>query len=50
MRPTRSSLRHVAAVAMAGTLVTSALMGAPAQAAPASPLARRRRQPRRPPR
>ncbi|MEV0724591.1 S1 family peptidase [Micromonospora purpureochromogenes] len=37
MRPTRSSLRHVAAVAMAGTLVTGALLGAPAQAAPASP-------------
>ncbi|WFE66693.1 S1 family peptidase [Micromonospora sp. WMMD714] len=37
MRPTRSSLRHAAAVAMAGTLVTGALMGAPAQAAPASP-------------
>ncbi|MFF5172958.1 S1 family peptidase [Micromonospora sp. NPDC000089] len=37
MRPTRSSLRRVAAVAMAGTLVTGALLGAPAQAAPASP-------------
>ncbi|WP_431919764.1 S1 family peptidase [Micromonospora wenchangensis] len=37
MRPTRSSLRRAAAVAMAGTLVTGALMGAPAQAAPASP-------------
>ncbi|MEU1602804.1 S1 family peptidase [Micromonospora matsumotoense] len=37
MRPTRSSLRRVAAVAMAGTLVTSVLLGAPAQAAPASP-------------
>ncbi|MEV0809997.1 S1 family peptidase [Micromonospora sp. NPDC050200] len=37
MRPTRSSLRRVAAVAMAGTLATSALLGAPAQAAPASP-------------
>ncbi|MEV4489308.1 S1 family peptidase [Micromonospora coxensis] len=37
MRPTRSSLRHAAAVAMAGTLVAGALLGAPAQAAPASP-------------
>ncbi|MEH0828200.1 MULTISPECIES: S1 family peptidase [unclassified Micromonospora] len=37
MRPTRSSLCRVAAVAMAGTLVTGALLGAPAQAAPASP-------------
>ncbi|MGK5445322.1 S1 family peptidase [Micromonospora sp. URMC 105] len=37
MRPTRSSLHRVAAVAMAGTLVTGALLGAPAQAAPASP-------------
>ncbi|SCG64555.1 S1 family peptidase [Micromonospora halophytica] len=35
MRPTRSSLRRAAAVAMAGTLVTGALLGAPAQAAPA---------------
>ncbi|MEH0845574.1 S1 family peptidase [Micromonospora sp. CPCC 205711] len=37
MRPTRSSLRRAAAVALAGTLVTGALLGAPAQAAPASP-------------
>ncbi|WP_446213868.1 S1 family peptidase [Micromonospora sp. IBSANI012] len=37
MRPTRSSLRRIAAVAMAGTLATGALLGAPAQAAPASP-------------
>ncbi len=37
MRPTRSSLRRAAAIAMAGTLVTGSLLGAPAQAAPASP-------------
>ncbi|MEV0004896.1 S1 family peptidase [Micromonospora sp. NPDC050980] len=37
MRPTRSTLRRAAAVAVAGTLVTGSLLGAPAQAAPASP-------------
>ncbi|MEU9828690.1 S1 family peptidase [Micromonospora chersina] len=37
MRPTRSMLRRAAVVAMAGTLVTGSLLGAPAQAAPASP-------------
>ncbi|SBT38268.1 S1 family peptidase [Micromonospora auratinigra] len=37
MRPTRSSLRRAAAIAVAGTLVTGSLLGAPAQAAPASP-------------
>ncbi|MGC5019517.1 S1 family peptidase [Micromonospora sp. DT47] len=37
MRPTRSSLRRAAAVALTGTLVTGALLGTPAQAAPASP-------------
>ncbi|GAA3785927.1 S1 family peptidase [Micromonospora maritima] len=37
MRPTRSTLRRAAAVAVAGTLVTGSLLGAPAQAAP-SPL------------
>ncbi|MFI7429066.1 S1 family peptidase [Micromonospora sp. NPDC049836] len=37
MRPTRSSLRRAAALALTGTLVTGALLGAPAQAAPASP-------------
>lgn len=37
MRPTRSSLRRAAAIALAGTLVTGSLFGAPAQAAPASP-------------
>ncbi|MGR6318604.1 S1 family peptidase [Micromonospora soli] len=36
MRPTRSSLRRAAAIAVAGTLVTGSLLGAPAQAAPAS--------------
>ncbi len=36
MRPTRSMLRRVATVAVAGTLVAGALAGAPAQAAPAS--------------
>ncbi|MFI7210273.1 S1 family peptidase [Micromonospora maritima] len=35
MRPTRSTLRRAAAVAVAGTLVTGSLLGAPAQAAPA---------------
>ncbi|TDC72854.1 trypsin-like serine protease [Micromonospora sp. KC606] len=35
MRPTRSSLRRAVAVALAGTMVTGALLGAPAQAAPA---------------
>ena len=34
MRPTRSTLRRAAAVAVAGTLVTGSLLGAPAQAAP----------------
>ncbi|MEW2589563.1 S1 family peptidase [Micromonospora aurantiaca] len=34
MRPTRSTLRRAAAVAIAGTLVTGSLLGAPAQAAP----------------
>ncbi|SBT67425.1 streptogrisin D [Micromonospora sediminicola] len=37
MRPTRSTLRRAAAVALAGTLATGSLLGAPAQAAP-SPL------------
>ncbi|MEU1840669.1 S1 family peptidase [Micromonospora chersina] len=37
MRPTRSMLRRAAVVAMAGTLATGSLLGAPAQAAPASP-------------
>ncbi|MFI5836536.1 S1 family peptidase [Micromonospora sp. NPDC051300] len=37
MRPTRSTLRRAAAIAVAGTLVTGSLLGAPAQAAPASP-------------
>ncbi|MCW3845143.1 S1 family peptidase [Micromonospora yasonensis] len=37
MRPTRSSLRRAAVIAVAGTLVTGSLLGAPAQAAPASP-------------
>ncbi|MFI9640717.1 S1 family peptidase [Micromonospora sp. NPDC051925] len=37
MRPTRSLLRRTAAVAMASTLVTGALLGVPAQAAPTSP-------------
>ncbi|MFJ8580770.1 S1 family peptidase [Micromonospora sp. NPDC093277] len=37
MRPTRSSLRRAAAIAVAGALVTGSLLGAPAQAAPASP-------------
>ncbi|WP_089155757.1 S1 family peptidase [Micromonospora sp. NBS 11-29] len=37
MRPTRSTLRRAAAVAVAGTLVTGSLLGAPAQAAPATP-------------
>ncbi|WP_262283836.1 S1 family peptidase [Micromonospora sp. MA102] len=37
MRPTRSTLRRAVAVAVAGTLVTGSLLGAPAQAAPASP-------------
>ncbi|MEU8262784.1 S1 family peptidase [Micromonospora sp. NPDC048999] len=36
MRPTRSSLRRAAAIAVAGTLVTGSLLGAPAQAAPAT--------------
>ncbi|MEW2539995.1 S1 family peptidase [Micromonospora chalcea] len=36
MRPTRSTLRRAAAVAVAGTLVTGSLLGAPAQAAPAA--------------
>ena len=53
MRPTRSSLRRAAAIAVAGTLVTGSLLGAPAQAAPASPAspdaaASPRRQARRP--
>jgi streptogrisin D len=37
MRPTRSSLRRAATVAVAGTLVAGSLLGAPAQAAPSSP-------------
>ncbi|MEU1688058.1 S1 family peptidase [Micromonospora sp. NPDC005707] len=37
MRPTRSTLRRAMVVAVAGTLVTGSLLGAPAQAAPASP-------------
>ncbi|MFE9957881.1 S1 family peptidase [Micromonospora sp. NPDC005299] len=37
MRPTRSTLRRAVVVAVAGTLVTGSLLGAPAQAAPASP-------------
>ncbi|MFU8854377.1 S1 family peptidase [Micromonospora sp. SL1-18] len=37
MRPTRSSLRRAATIALAGALVTGSLLGAPAQAAPASP-------------
>ncbi|MFD2768366.1 S1 family peptidase [Micromonospora eburnea] len=37
MRPTRSSLRRAVAIAVAGTLVTGSLLGAPAMAAPASP-------------
>ncbi|MGC5385348.1 S1 family peptidase [Micromonospora sp. CMU55-4] len=36
MRPTRSTLRRAAAVAVAGTLVTGSLLSAPAQAAPAA--------------
>ncbi|MEU8094454.1 S1 family peptidase [Micromonospora chalcea] len=36
MRPTRSTLRRSAAVAVAGTLVTGSLLSAPAQAAPAA--------------
>lgn len=36
MRPTRSTLRRAAALALTGTLVTGSLLGAPAQAAPAS--------------
>ncbi|WP_431875089.1 S1 family peptidase [Micromonospora marina] len=36
MRPTRSTLRRAAAVALAGTLATGSLLGAPAQAAPAA--------------
>ncbi|PPA57349.1 S1 family peptidase [Micromonospora chalcea] len=36
MRPTRSTLRRAAAVAVAGTLVTASLLSAPAQAAPAA--------------
>ncbi|RZU74766.1 streptogrisin D [Micromonospora kangleipakensis] len=38
MRPTRSSLRRAVTVAVAGTLVAGSLLGAPAQAAPSSPL------------
>ncbi|MDG4801583.1 S1 family peptidase [Micromonospora sp. WMMD980] len=34
MRPTRSTLRRAAAIAVAGTLVSGSLLGAPAQAAP----------------
>ncbi|GGM03429.1 MULTISPECIES: S1 family peptidase [Micromonospora] len=37
MRPTRSTLRHAATIAVAGSLVVGSLIGAPAQAAPASP-------------
>ncbi|MET8837208.1 S1 family peptidase [Micromonospora sp. NPDC004540] len=37
MRPTRSTLRRAVVVAVAGTLVTGSLLGAPAHAAPASP-------------
>ncbi|MFI7521578.1 S1 family peptidase [Micromonospora globbae] len=36
MRPTRSSLRRAATVAVAGTLIAGSLIGAPAQAAPAA--------------
>ncbi|QLQ35221.1 S1 family peptidase [Micromonospora robiginosa] len=36
MRPTRSTLRRAAAIAVAGTLVTGSLLGAPAQAAPSA--------------
>ncbi|TYB98223.1 S1 family peptidase [Micromonospora sp. WP24] len=36
MRPTRSTLRHAATIAVAGTLVVGSLIGAPAQAAPAA--------------
>ncbi|MFE0592601.1 S1 family peptidase [Micromonospora echinospora] len=37
MRPTRSTLRRAATVAVAGTMVAGSLLGAPAQAAPVSP-------------
>ncbi|MEU4568833.1 S1 family peptidase [Micromonospora sp. NPDC023956] len=36
MRPTKSTLRRAATVAVAGTMVAGSLLGAPAQAAPAS--------------
>ncbi|MEV4812475.1 S1 family peptidase [Micromonospora avicenniae] len=36
MRPTRSTLRRAATLAVAGTLVVGSLIGAPAQAAPAA--------------
>ncbi|SCL33652.1 streptogrisin D [Micromonospora nigra] len=36
MRPTRSSLRRAATIAVAGTLVAGSLLGTPAQAAPSS--------------